>query len=33
MIARHRAIYRVMGSLMQNDIHALSIEAFAGDEI
>ena len=33
MIARHRAVYREMGSLMQSDIHALSIEAFAGDEV
>jgi BolA protein len=33
MIARHRAIYQQMGSLMQTDIHALAIEAFAGDEL
>ena len=33
MIARHRAIYQQMGSLMQSDIHALAIEAFAGDEL
>ena len=33
MIARHRAIYRAMGNLMESDIHALSIEAFASDEV
>jgi len=33
MIKRHRAIYGQMGSLMQSDIHALAIEAIAGDEI
>ena len=33
MIARHRAIYQQMGSLMESDIHALSIEAFASDEM
>lgn len=33
MIKRHRAIYEQMGSLMQSDIHALAIEAIAGDEI
>ncbi len=33
MIARHRAIYAQMGSLMDSDIHALSIEVFASDEI
>jgi BolA protein len=33
MVARHRAIYAALGELMQTDIHALSIEAFAGDEI
>ena len=33
MIARHRAIYREMGELMQTDIHALAIEAIAGDEM
>ena len=33
MLARHRAIYAEMGSLMQTDIHALAIEAVAGDEL
>ena len=33
MIARHRAIYEQMGSMMQTDIHALAIEAFAEDEL
>lgn len=33
VIARHRAIYGALGDLMQTDIHALSIEALAGDEI
>ncbi|MFT5139639.1 MAG: BolA protein [Lysobacterales bacterium] len=33
VLARHRAIYEQMGSLMESDIHALSIEAFASDEI
>ncbi len=33
MIGRHRAIYAQMGSLMESDIHALSIEAYASNEI
>ena len=33
MLARHRAIYAAMGGLMQTDIHALAIEAFASDEL
>lgn len=33
MMARHRAIYAALGDLMQTDIHALSIEAFAADEL
>jgi len=33
MVSRHRAIYQQMGSLMESDIHALAIEAIAGDEI
>jgi len=33
MIARHRAIYQQMGTLMETDIHALAIEAFASNEI
>ena len=31
-IKRHRMIYQAMGELMQTDIHALTIEAFAPDE-
>jgi BolA family transcriptional regulator, general stress-responsive regulator len=31
LIARHRAIYAALGSLMQSDIHALSIQASAPD--
>ena len=33
MVARHRAIYAALGELLQTDIHALSIEATASDEI
>jgi len=33
MIQRHRAIYREMGELMQTDIHALAIEAYAASEL
>jgi stress-induced morphogen len=33
MIARHRAIYQEMGSLMETDIHALAIEAYASDDV
>ena len=32
-LARHRAIYEQMGTLMQSDIHALSIEVYASDEL
>lgn len=32
-LARHRAIYEQMGSLMETDIHALSIEVFSSDEL
>ena len=32
-LARHRRIYRALGSLMQTDIHALSIEAFSSNEL
>ena len=32
-IARHRAIYDVMGDLMKTDIHALSIDALASSEL
>ncbi len=31
-IKRHRLVYRIMGELMQTDIHALTIEAFTSDE-
>ena len=31
--ARHRLVYEALGSLMRNEIHALSIQAFAPDEI
>ena len=33
MLARHRAVYRALGDLMQTDIHALAIEAIASDEL
>lgn len=33
MIARHRAIYSEMGSLMETDIHALAIEAYSANEV
>jgi len=33
MLARHRAIYTALGDLMQTDIHALAIDAVAGDEL
>lgn len=31
--ARHRMIYSALGSLMQKEIHALAIKAYAPDEI
>ncbi|KQQ75572.1 cell division protein BolA [Xanthomonas sp. Leaf131] len=31
-LARHRAVYAAVGEMMQTDIHALSIEAFAPGE-
>lgn len=31
--ARHRMIYDALGTLMQKDIHALAIKAYAPDEI
>lgn len=31
-IARHRAVYEAVGSLMQTDIHALSMRAYAPEE-
>ena len=33
MLTRHRAIYAEMGTLMETDIHALTIEAVASDEL
>jgi len=32
MLDRHRLVYESLGSLMQTDIHALSIRAVAGNE-
>ncbi len=32
LIRRHRLVYEAMGSLMETDIHALSIEAIASSE-
>ncbi len=32
-IMRHRLIYQLMNDLMQNQIHALSIHAIAGNEL
>jgi BolA protein len=31
--ARHRMVYQALGAMMQKDIHALAIQAFAPDEI
>lgn len=31
--ARHRMVYDALGSMMQNAIHALSIKAYAPEEI
>ena len=33
LVARHRRIYRALGELMQTDIHALRIDAYASDEL
>jgi BolA protein len=33
MLARHRAVYRALGEMMQTDIHALAIEAIASEEL
>lgn len=33
LLERHRMVYAALGSLMQSDIHALSISARAADEI
>jgi BolA family transcriptional regulator, general stress-responsive regulator len=32
LVKRHRLVYDALGSLMQSDIHALGIEAFAPGE-
>lgn len=32
-VARHRAIYQALGDLMKEQIHALSISAFAPEEL
>lgn len=32
LLARHRLVYSALGSLMDTDIHALSIEALSPDE-
>jgi BolA protein len=32
-LARHRAVYAALGEMMQTDIHALSIDAIASDEL
>ena len=32
-VERHRRVYDALGPLMQNDIHALAVQAFSPDEI
>lgn len=32
-LARHRAVYAALGDMMQTDIHALSVEAKAPNEV
>lgn len=32
-LARHRAIYAALGSMMETDIHALSIDALTPEEL
>jgi BolA family transcriptional regulator, general stress-responsive regulator len=32
-LRRHRLIYEALGDLMETDIHALAIKAFAPDEV
>jgi BolA protein len=32
LLARHRAVYEALGDLMQTDIHALSMRAYAPEE-
>lgn len=31
--ARHRMVYQALGTLMQHEIHALAIQAYAPDEL
>ena len=33
MLARHRAVYAALDDMMKTDIHALSIDAIASDEL
>ena len=33
MLARHRAVYEALDDMMKTDIHALSIDAIASDEL
>jgi BolA protein len=33
LVARHRAVYAALGTMMERDIHALAIEAVASDEL
>jgi len=33
MLARHRAVYEALDDMMKTDIHALSIDAVASDEL
>ena len=33
MLARHRAVYTALDDMMKTDIHALSIDAIASDEL
>ena len=32
-VARHRRVYEALGPLMQNDIHALAVQALTPDEL
>jgi BolA protein len=33
LLERHRIVYAALGDLMQREIHALSIKAYASDEV
>lgn len=33
MLQRHRMVYAALGEMMQNDIHALTIDAWTPDEL